>query len=226
MTADTPPILLASASPRRRELLSWLGWPFSVVAADVDETGIDAESPPEMVQRLSREKARHVAARRPQAVVIAADTTVALDGRSLGKPVDNAEATAMLRALRNRPHQVYSGLTVIWGEQHLTDLAESLVWMRRYSDDEIAAYVASGDPLDKAGAYAVQHARFRPAERVEGCFASVMGFPLCHLTRALAGCGLRAPVDVPAVCQTRTGFGCRVFGDILDIALRDRGQET
>jgi len=215
VTDDVISILLASASPRRRELLSLLGLPFSVVVADVDETDGDGESPQAMVQRLSRAKALAVATRHPHALVIAADTTVALDGQSLGKPADAAEATAMLRALRGRLHRVYSGLTVAQGGQALTDLAESDVWMRDYSDEEIVRYVISGDPLDKAGAYAVQHASFHPAERVEGCFASVMGLPLCHLARTLARLGVTVPVGVPIVCQAHTGFVCRVFGEIM-----------
>lgn len=215
MTDDVISILLASASPRRRELLSLLGLPFSVVVADVDETDGDGESPRAMVQRLGRAKALAVATRHPHALVIAADTTVALDGKSLGKPVDAAEATAMLCALRGRLHRVYSGLTVAQGGQAFTDLAESDVWMRDYSDEEIARYVTSGDPLDKAGAYAVQHASFHPAERVEGCFASVMGLPLCHLARTLARLGVTVPVNAPIVCQAHTGFVCRVFGEIM-----------
>jgi len=215
VTSQAISILLASASPRRRELLSLLGLSFSVVVADVDETDGDGESPQAMVQRLSRAKALAVVARYPHALVIAADTTVALDGESLGKPADAVEATAMLLALRGRPHQVYSGLTVAQGDQTLTDLAESEVRMRDYSDKEIARYVASGDPLDKAGAYAVQHAGFHPAGRVEGCFASVMGLPLCHLARTLARWGVIVPVDVPRVCQTHTGFACPIFGEFL-----------
>jgi MAF protein len=196
-------------------LLSLFRLPFSVVVADVDETDADGELPQAMVQRLSRAKALAVAARHTCALIVAADTTVALDGESLGKPADAAEATAMLRALRGRPHQVYSGLTVALGSQMLTDLAESDVWVRDYNDDEIAWYVASGDPLDKAGAYAVQHAGFHPARRVEGCFASVMGLPLCHLARTLACLGMPVPVDVPAVCRAHTGFVCQAFEGIL-----------
>jgi septum formation protein len=208
-------ILLASSSPRRRELLALLDLPFSVVVADVDETDGDGESPQAMVQRLSQAKALAVVAQHPRGLVVAADTTVALDGASLGKPSDAAEATAMLCALRGRPHQVYSGLTVAQDRQTITQLAESEVWMRNYSDQEIAHYVASGDPLDKAGAYAVQHAGFHPAERVEGCFASVMGFPLCHLARTLARLGVTVPADVPTVCRAHTGFACQVFAKIL-----------
>ncbi len=216
MTREISSILLASASPRRRELLSLLGLSFSIVVADVDEVDSDGESPQAMAQRLSRAKALAVASSHLSALVIAADTTVALDGESLGKPADAAQATAMLRALRGHPHQVYSGLTVALNDRSLTDLAESVVWMRDYNDEEIARYVASGDPLDKAGAYGVQHAGFHPAERVEGCFASVMGLPLCHLARALIRLDVAAPVDAPTVCQAHIGSVCRVFEEILD----------
>lgn len=210
-------IVLASASPRRRELLSLLSLPFYVVVADVDETDGDGESPQAMVQRLSQDKALAVFGQdkaltvfsQDRALIIAADTTVALDGESLGKPSNAAEATAMLRSLRGRPHQVYSGLTVLRGDQILTGLVESIVWMRHYSEEEIVHYVASGDPLDKAGSYAVQHAGFHPADRVEGCFANVMGLPLCHLARMLVQLGVPVPVDVPAVCQAHTGFVCQ-----------------
>jgi MAF protein len=216
LSPDATPIILASASPRRRELLSLLELPFSIVVAKVEETNHAGEPPSAMVQRLSRAKARFVAARHPKALVIGADTTVALDGESLGKPADPAEATAMLRALRGRPHRVYSGLTLIHRDRALTDLAESVVWMRNYDDEEMARYVASGDPLDKAGAYAIQHGGFHPVARIEGCYANVMGLPLCHLTRALARFGVRVPVDLPAACRAHTdAIDCaveKIFG--------------
>lgn len=218
MSRDLPAILLASASLRRREMLSWLGFSFSVAVADVDETDDAGESPGAMVQRLSRAKALAVADERPLALVVAADTTVALDGKSLGKPADAAEATAMLRALRGRTHQVYSGVTVALTGRTLTHLTESVVWMRDYGDHEIARYVSSGDPLDKAGAYGVQHAGFHPAGQLEGCYANVMGLPLCCLARMLARFGVTAPADAPTVCRAHTGFVCRVFGisDLID----------
>jgi predicted house-cleaning NTP pyrophosphatase (Maf/HAM1 superfamily) len=100
-------------------------------------------------------------------------------------------------------------------ERAITELAESAVWMRAYTDEEMARYAASGDPLDKAGAYAIQHQNFSPVERIEGCYASVMGLPLCHLARALAQLGLTMPVDVPQVCQDFTGHHCLVAGEIL-----------
>jgi len=217
MLRDMPPILLASASPRRHELLALLELTFSVIAAGIDETNSQGETPPAMVQRLSREKALHVALRHPQALVIAADTTVALDGGTLGKPADTAAAAAMLRRLRGRPHQVYSGLTVAWGEHTITEVIKSVVWMRDYSDEELIEYAAGGDPLDKAGGYAVQNRGFHPAERIEGCRANIMGLPLCHLARTLVRLGVKVPANVPVACQAHNKFVCQVFGGILDL---------
>ncbi len=222
-------LILASASPRRRELFSLLEVPFMAAAADVDEGIEKGESPHEMVCRLSLAKARAVALSYPEGLIVAADTTVALDGDVLGKPADEAEAVAMLRRLRGREHTVLSGVTVYhpaphlsppqgwggWGGQAITELAESTVLMRAYSDEEAARYAASGDPLDKAGAYAIQHHDFSPVERIGGCYANVMGLPLCHLARALAQFGVTLTVDVPQVCQGFTGHRCLVAGEIL-----------
>jgi septum formation protein len=210
-------LVLASASPRRRQLFSLLEVPFVAAAANVDEEIEEGESPQEMVCRLSLAKARAVALSYREDVIVAADTTVTLDGDVLGKPADEAEAVAMLRRLGGRKHTVLSGVTVYHpaSGQAITELAESAVWMRAYADEEMTRYAASGDPLDKAGAYAIQHQSFSPVERIEGCYASVMGLPLCHLVRALAQLGLMLPVDVPQACQDFTGYRCLVTGEIL-----------
>ena len=210
-------LILASASPRRRELFSLLNVPFVAAAADVDEEIEEGESPQEMVCRLSLLKARAVAPSYPGGLIVAADTTVALDGDVLGKPADEAEAVAMLRRLRGREHTVLSGVTVYHpaSGRAITELAESAVWMRAYADEEVARYAASGDPLDKAGAYAIQHQNFSPVERIGGCYANVMGLPLCHLARALAQFGVTLTVDVPQACQGFTGHRCLVAGEIL-----------
>ena len=229
-------LVLASASPRRRELFSLLEVPFMASAADVDEEIEEGESPQEMVCRLSLAKARAVALSYPAGLIVAADTIVVLDGDVLGKPADEAEAVAMLRRLRGRKHTVLSGVTVYrpapplsppqpfdlaqgrpWGGlgRVITELVESIVWMRDYTDEEVAGYAASGDPLDKAGAYAIQHQNFSPVERIGGCYANVMGLPLCHLARALAQFGVTLTVDVSQVCQGFTGHHCLVAGEIL-----------
>lgn len=212
-------VILASASPRRREFMGRLGVPFEVRVAEVDERNGTDESPAELVARLSRHKALAVAAQVPDAVIVGADTIVALDGALLGKPADPAAAAGMLRRLRDRPHQVYSGVTLcapqrdkrpiaLQCDEPLTEVVESTVWMRPYTDVEIAAYVASGDALDKAGAYGIQHADFHPAARLRGCYSSVMGLPLCRLASLLAQAGVVPQADVQAVCSALTGMPC------------------
>jgi len=201
-------LILASQSPRRQALLAALGVAFTVDAADVDETPLPGEAPDALVCRLCRAKAQAVAMRQPRAVVLAADTLVALDGRLLGKPADPAEATEMLTALRDRTHQVYTAVCVAHaGEQHAR-LAISHVTMRPYSDAEIAAYVASGDPLDKAGAYAIQHPLFLPVAGWTGCYTSIMGLPLWLVTEMLAQVGIRTPGAVAEVCGGLNGGKC------------------
>lgn len=218
-------LILASGSPRRRELLGVLGMPFEVRAADVDETPHPDEEPEACAQRLAREKLQTSNCQRPtsknksgQEFVIAADTIVVLDGEILGKPRDAAEAAAMLRRLRGRAHEVMSAIAVVntaTGERREA-LCRSEVRMREYSAAEIAGYVAGGDPLDKAGAYAIQHDGFRPVEHFNHCYASVMGLPLCHLTRALRQLGAEPPADVPTACQQFNDYQCPIYQEILE----------
>lgn len=159
---------------------------FECVASNADETPQAGESAPAMVERLSRLKATAAGTSDAKALVIAADTDVELDGAILGKPRDAEDAHLMLRTLRDRPHSVFTGITLAGAGGMETEIVHSRVWMRNYTDDEITAYVASGDPLDKAAAYGVQHRAFSPVTRVEGCFANVMGLPLCRLYQMLA----------------------------------------
>lgn len=211
-TAPQPaPLVLASRSPRRQELLAALGVDFAVHAADVDETPYPGESPEDAAQRLAQEKALAVAARRPGCVVLASDTVVALGDAILGKPADAAEATAMLRSLRGRPHRVLSAVYALNQAtgQAASALNVSQVWMRNYTDAEIAAYVASGDPMDKAGAYAIQSRSFAPVARIEGCFAGVMGFPLADVAQVLTVVGLAVPREVAAACRPFSGRCCQ-----------------
>jgi septum formation protein len=208
-------LLLASQSPRRRELLALLGLPFETDASDVDEAPRSDESPAVLAARLSQAKARACSANR--AVIIACDTIVACKGQVLGKPRDPGEASDMLRRLRGRPHSVYTAVTLLekGAERSVTDVAETRVVMRAYTDVELAAYVASGDPMDKAGAYAIQHRGFHPVSEVLGCFANVMGLPLCHLTRHLRAWEVNPSQDVPAACQSHIGHHCTVYQSIL-----------
>ena len=216
-------LLLASASPRRRELIKLLGLPVATTSADIDEMPLPGERADDMARRLSVEKARAVSTViLPPAtcILLASDTVVSLDGEPLGKPRDAAETRSMLQRLRNRTHQVYTGITLIEidTDRVVTDLAGSAVRMRDYSDEEIEAYIASGDPFDKAGAYAIQHEGFHPADRFDHCFANVMGLPLCHVVRALRQLGVEPIDDVPSVCQSYLNYQCPVYEKILKSA--------
>lgn len=221
-------LILASQSPRRRELLGLLELPFDVTTADIDETPLDGESARAYTIRLSQEKAQAVLCTVANgALVLAADTTVADGDAILGKPADAAEARSMLRQLRGRTHQVYTALTVIDTRtgQGMTEVSATDVPMRAYSDDEIEAYIASGDPFDKAGSYAIQNTDFNPVPSLTGCYANVMGLPLCHLVRALRAFGVNFTSNhIPARCQQATAYDCDVFETILanpTSALRD-----
>jgi septum formation protein len=193
------PLVLASASPRRRALLATLGWPFEVVVGDVDESAAAAESGLALARRLAAAKAAAVAVARPDAVVLAADTVVSLDGRVYGKPSSSAEAHRMLWELRGRRHAVITGVCVLraGGAPHV-EAACTAVWMRPYTDAEIAAFVASGESFDKAGAYAIQDPTFRPVARIVGCFTNVVGLPLCITRTLLRAAGL--PLAPTADC--------------------------
>ncbi len=210
-------LILASSSPRRRQLLSLLGIPFVVKAAGVDESRLYAEPPTELVLRVSQAKALAISDVRPDELVVAADTIVVYGGDILGKPSDPDDARQMLERLRGRPHMVYSGLT-LWhpaSRRMVSRLGESTVWMRDYSDEEIAAYVDSRDPMDKAGAYAIQHPVFAPVSRLEGCWLNVVGLPLCHLGQSLAKFGVYPPANVTGTCRAFSQHDCAVSAEFL-----------
>jgi MAF protein len=209
-------LILASNSPRRRQLLALANWNFVVSAADVDESLRENELPADYVLRLAEAKARAVKADADQ-IILAADTTV-VDGLNiLGKPRDNVEAVTMLIQLRGRTHQVYTGVALLRMSDGflLTDLCVTDVPMRSYSDEEIHNYVATGDPLDKAGAYAIQHPEFSPVANMNGCFAGVMGLPLCHVTRLFRRMNIEPNTDVPLRCQQLLEYDCPVYESIL-----------
>ena len=200
-------LILASASPRRLELLAALGIPFEVDPAGVDETSAE-QDPVRLAESLALLKARAVARRRPDGVVVGSDTVVALEGRLLGTPADAAEARAMLQALRDRAHEVVTGLAVIVADRGIeaVDHQRTAVVMRAYTDAECEAFIARGEPFDKAGGYAIQDADFRPVARIEGCECGVMGLPLWTLKRLLrvAGIETAAPaLDRCAECPAR-----------------------
>lgn len=219
-------LFLASNSPRRKHLISLGGWEFTALPADVDESVLPGETPQDYVLRLAESKARTVAALvPPEAVIVAADTTVvdvAPDGRIdlLGKPADASEAEVMLRRLRGRTHQVYTALAALRHSDgaFFLDCCVTDVPMRPYSDAEIRAYIATGDPLDKAGAYAIQHPDFHPVDLLEGCYANVVGLPLCHLTRTLRKLGIVPRRDIPRACQAALEYHCLIFNSVLGSA--------
>ncbi|HMN26813.1 MAG TPA: Maf family protein [Caldilineaceae bacterium] len=207
-------LVLASASPRRQQFLRDLGLNVQLLPADIDETPLSLEAPRQLAWRLAAAKARASAARLGQlgspALVIAADTVVALGDQVLGKPADAAEAFAMLATLRGRVHEVHSGVSLYEPGRDVqrTRVNTTRVEMRAYSDAEIAAYIATGDPFDKAGAYAIQHRLFAPVAAVQGCISGVIGLPLADLRDLLASFGVTLPQPVLAVCQTQTDFPC------------------
>ena len=177
-------LILASQSPRRKELLSLLKLPFVVRVADIDETMDPAKSPAEEVARVSQQKAFAVV-RQTDDIVIAADTIVVLDGEVLGKPRNQAHACQMLTALSGRDHQVMTGVTVLQGERALVHTEITDIHFRPLSQKEILAYVATGEPMDKAGSYGIQGGAALFAQRLEGDYYNVMGLPVCKLYEML-----------------------------------------
>lgn len=177
-------LVLASQSPRRKEILAQAGIPFVARTAPVDETPLNGESPEQYVRRLAREKAEAVPAA-PDEIVLGADTTVVVDGEVLGKPADAADARRMLARLSGRRHQVVTGVCLKRGDACICDHASTEVWFSPMTDAEIDAYVAGGEPMDKAGAYAIQGLASRYIERIEGCYFNVVGLPVALVFRHL-----------------------------------------
>ena len=183
-------IVLASASPRRQELLRRIGLTdFTVRVPNVEEAFPEGLSPQETVKYISREKSQAVDAAEDE-IVITADTMVFLDGQKLGKPADESEALAMLTALQGRHHTVCTGVTVRQGDRSLTESETTEVSFRPVSREEILAYIATGEPMDKAGAYGVQGKGALLVERIDGDFFNVMGLPVGLLARLLKGFGI------------------------------------
>ncbi len=177
-------LILASASPRRKELLSLFGIPFAIRAADIDETMDSAKAPFDEVARLSREKALAVP-REAGDIVIAADTIVVCEGNVLGKPHSKEEAFSMLSLLSGRDHQVMTGCTVLLGQQQETFTEVTDLHFRKLTEKEIRRYVDSGEPMDKAGAYGIQGGAALFCEKMVGDYYNVMGLPVCRLGQVL-----------------------------------------
>ena len=211
-------LVLASNSPRRKQLLALGGWVFRVEPAQVDENPLPGEDALAYVLRLAQSKARAIARRMSLGdTIIAADTTVVDNGEILGKPVDALEAESMLRRLRGSEHKVFTALAVLRCSDNLmlTDWCATDVPMRAYSDDEMRAYIATGDPLDKAGAYAIQHPDFKPVSGLDGCYANVMGLPICHLVRNLAKMGFQTTENIPHACLVELQYHCSYYPQVM-----------
>jgi septum formation protein len=202
-------------------LIQLLGYPVTVTSANVNEDSVTHPDPAVNVVQTADLKAMTIAAQTPpqteRTIILTADTTVALDGQMLNKPADAAEAIDMLNDLRDRTHEVHTGVVLLdaaSGEK-VTGVHTAVVTMRPYTDAEIAAYVATGDPLDKAGAYAIQHPIFRPVARLDGCYLGVMGLSLCHLLHLLRPWEVAMLADLTAVHQAHQHYPCPLYQDLL-----------
>jgi septum formation protein len=184
-----PRVFLASASPRRRDLLNLVGIDHEVRPANIDETYLPGEQPRDHAERLAREKA--IAIDGSDSVTIGSDTIVVVDGQVLGKPRDRAHAAEMLRQLSGRSHIVMTGVAARWRGVLASGLEEVGVTFRRLTDDEIERYIDTGEPMDKAGAYGIQGFGATIVDRVDGDYFAVMGLPLNRLVRLLRALGLR-----------------------------------
>ena len=211
-------LVLASDSPRRKKLLELAGWEFKAIPAEIDESSLPGEDPRSYVMRLARQKAITSASQAPRgSLVIAADTAVVFGEQIIGKPADSAEAAQILTRLRGQRHQVYTALAVVRvdDEALLSEICVTDVIMRNYRDDELIAYVNSGNPMDKAGAYAIQHSVFDPVERLEGCYTNVVGLPLCSLYRLLGQLGAPVPDNKPTLCQALPPDPCEISRELI-----------
>jgi len=179
------PLVLASASPRRRELLDAAGFEFTVDVADVDETRHPGEPAGAYARRVALAKAEAVAARHPDAFVLGADTVVVLDDEVLGKPVDDADAVRMVTGLAGRSHRVLTAVAIVGQGTTVDAIEETVVWMQALTPTEIVAYVESGEPRDKAGAYGIQGRASRFIPKIEGSYTNVVGLPVATVDALL-----------------------------------------
>lgn len=201
-----PRLLLASSSPRRRDLLQMVGLSFDIARPDIDETPHPDEPGDDYVARLSREKALAVRSQAQDGdyeFVLTADTTVADGKQILGKPEDAQDAFKVLSQLRARSHSVYTGVSLLEVDTNslFTHVITTEVIMRDYTDEEITAYIESGDPFGKAGSYAIQNESFHPVERIIGCYTNVVGLPLCAVAAFWKARGILPPI--PVACSSQ-----------------------
>jgi MAF protein len=213
-------LVLASSSPRRVQLLSLLGVEYQVLTAEIDERLRAGETPEEYVSRLAVSKSKAInPLSTERSVILAADTAVVDENHILGKPVDANQAINMLRKLRARTHYVFTCLSVRdkSTEEVITDLCVTEVSMRSYNESEIKDYVDSGDPLDKAGAYAIQNAGFNPVQEISGCYTNVVGLPLCHLTELLKQKKIKHQEFTTVGCRSSHGYNCRLIEQVQEL---------
>jgi septum formation protein len=186
------PIILASKSPRRRELLEQAGLVFEVLASDIDESMVPLSSPQDYVKNLSRKKADHIAAIRPDHWIIGADTIVVVDDLILGKPENREDSIQMLNRLSNKYHSVFTGFTICCHTKReiLTHSIETKVWFKGLSNDEIQWYAATNEPYDKAGGYGIQGIGAFLVRKISGSYSNVVGLPICEVMESLASLGI------------------------------------
>jgi septum formation protein len=198
-------LILASTSPRRRELLALLGIPFEIVAPNFEEVPQLEWSPRQQVEHFAREKARSIAIGRPASLVLGSDTVIELDGQMLGKPADLADARAMLNRLAGRPHSVHTAVALCRQTPHHESMAveTATVQMKDYDEAAIERYLATREPMGKAGAYSIQGVGGEFIETICGDFLGIVGLPLRRGATLLAGAGMPAPVDVDALYQDK-----------------------
>jgi len=190
--ATRPRIILASGSPRRRELLAAAGLSVEVDPVDADESVYAGEAPAAYVERVAIAKATIGARRHPDAAVLGGDTTVVLDGHIFGKPEDDGDARQMLERLSGRPHDVLTGVALVWRGAMRARVEKTTVWFRPLSAHDIAWYVASGEPRDRAGAYAIQGLASRFIPRIDGSYGNVVGLPVTAVLALLEDAGISA----------------------------------
>ena len=200
-----PHLILASSSPRRKELLSLLGLPFEIISPAINEEVLGQESPANHVRRLALEKAESVAGHYPDSLVIGSDTVIELDGQILGKPADLENAHHMLSVLRGRCHLVHTGLALIAKTKELreTYVETVKVWVKDFSDDDLQTYLNTQDSLGKAGAYSIQGKGAHLIEKIEGDYPSVVGLPLSKTAQLLEQAGVELPMKAEKIYRTK-----------------------
>ncbi|MEQ1656354.1 MAG: Maf family protein [Nitrospira sp.] len=198
-------LILASTSPRRRELLALLGIPFEVIAPDFEEVPHPGWSPRQQVEHFAREKARSIAITRPASLVLGSDTVIELDGQMLGKPADLADARSMLVGLAGRPHYVHTAVALCWQipPHEAVAIETATVQMKAYDEAAIEGYLATREPMGKAGAYSIQGVGGELIEAISGDFLGIVGLPLRTVATLLTGAGMPVPVDVDALYRDK-----------------------